>query len=160
MNTYLEIEEPTELFNEILPNLFMGGTSDDATINIPQKLSHFDGERDFDCIVTLYAWASPANWGVEERRLGFPDAQIVDEYLDAIHEMATWAHSRWKLGKKVLIRCQAGLNRSGLLTALVLIDEGYSPSDAIALIREKRSGWALCNADYVSYLNSLVGEIN
>ena len=52
MNTYLEIEEPTELFNEILPNLFMGGTSDDATINIPQKLNHFDGERDFDCIVT------------------------------------------------------------------------------------------------------------
>ena len=102
MNTYQEIEEPTELFNEILPNLFMGGTSDDATINIPQELNHFKGERDFDCIVTLYAWASPANWGVEERRLGFPDAQIVNEYLDPIHEMASWAHSRWKLGKKVL----------------------------------------------------------
>ena len=37
MNTYQDIEEPTELFNEILPNLFMGGTSDDATINIPQE---------------------------------------------------------------------------------------------------------------------------
>jgi hypothetical protein len=158
MNTYQEIEEPTELFNEILPNLFMGGTSDDATINFPQELNHFKGERDFDCIVTLYAWASPANWGVEERRLGFPDAQIVNEYLDPIHEMASWAHSRWKLGKKVLIRCQAGLNRSGLLTALVLIHEGYSSSDAIALIREKRSGWALCNSDYVSYLNSLDGR--
>ena len=157
MNTYQEIEEPTELFNEILPNLFMGGTSDDATINIPQKLNHFKGERDFDCIVTLYAWASPANWGVEERRLGFPDARIIDEYLDPIHEMAAWAYSRWKLGKKVLIRCQAGLNRSGLLTALVLINEGYTPEDAIALIREKRSGWALCNPDYVSYLNSLNG---
>ena len=158
MNTDQEIEEPTELFNEILPNLFMGGTSDDATINFPQELNHFKGERNFDCIVTLYAWASPANWGIEERRLGFPDAQIVNEYLDPIHEMASWAHSRWKLGKKVLIRCQAGLNRSGLLTALVLIHEGYSSADAIALIREKRSGWALCNSDYVSYLNSLDGR--
>ena len=158
MNTYQKIEEPTDLFNEILPNLFMGGTADDATIDVAQKLNYFKGERDFDCIVTLYAWASPANWGVEERRLGFPDAQIVGEYLDSIHEMASWAHSRWKLGKKVLIRCQAGLNRSGLLTALVLINEGYSPSEAIALIREKRSSWALCNADYVSYLKSLDGR--
>ena len=150
--------ELTPLYSEVAPNLFMGGTDNSATINQAQVLRHFDDSNEFDCVVTLYAWAAPANWGVEERRLGFPDAQIVNEYLDPIHEMATWAHSRWKLGKKVLIRCQAGLNRSGLLTALVLINEGYSPSDAIALIREKRSGWALCNSDYVSYLNSLDGR--
>ncbi len=159
MSKYQVIEEPQTLFNEILPNLFMGGTLDSKTIDCAQPLQEFQGERDFDCIVTLYAWAAPANWGVEERRLGFPDAQIIEEYLEPIHEMATWAHSRWKSGKKVLIRCQAGLNRSGLLTALVLLREGHSPKQAIELIREKRSEWALCNSDYVTYIESL-GESN
>ena len=155
MSRYQVIEEPQTLFNEILPNLFMGGTLDSKTIDCAQPLQEFQSERDFDCIVTLYAWAAPANWGVEERRLGFPDAQIIEEYLEPIHEMAAWAHSRWKSGKKVLIRCQAGLNRSGLLTALVLLQEGHSPKQAIELIREKRSEWALCNSDYVTYIESL-----
>ena len=155
MSRYQVIEEPQTLFNEILPNLFMGGTLDSKTIDCAQPLQEFRSERDFDCIVTLYAWAAPANWGVEERRLGFPDAQIIEEYLEPIHEMAAWAHSRWKSGKKVLIRCQAGLNRSGLLTALVLLQEGHSPTQAIELIREKRSEWALCNSDYVTYIESL-----
>jgi hypothetical protein len=155
MSKYQVIEEPQTLFNEILPNLFLGGTLDSKTIDRAQPLLEFKSERDFDCIVTLYAWAAPANWGVEERRLGFPDAQIIEEYLEPIHEMAAWAHSRWKSGKKVLIRCQAGLNRSGLLTALVLLREGHSPQQAIELIREKRSEWALCNSDYVTYIESL-----
>ena len=158
MSRYQVIEEPQTLFNEILPNLFMGGTLDSKTIDCAQPLQEFQSEREFDCIVTLYAWAAPANWGVEERRLGFPDAQIIEEYLEPIHEMAAWAHSRWKSGKKVLIRCQAGLNRSGLLTALVLLQEGHSPTQAIELIREKRSEWALCNSDYVAYIESLGGK--
>jgi Dual specificity phosphatase, catalytic domain len=158
MSKYQVIEEPQTLFNEILPNLFMGGTLDLKTIDCAQPLQEFQSEREFDCIVTLYAWAAPANWGVEERRLGFPDAQIIEEYLEPIHEMAAWAHSRWKSGKKVLIRCQAGLNRSGLLTALVLLQEGHSPKQAIELIREKRSEWALCNSDYVAYIESLGGK--
>ena len=158
MSKYQVIEEPQTLFNEILPNLFMGGTLDSKTIDCAQPLQEFQSEREFDCIVTLYAWAAPANWGVEERRLGFPDAQIIEEYLEPIHEMAAWAHSRWKSGKKVLIRCQAGLNRSGLLTALVLLQEGHSPTQAIELIREKRSEWALCNSDYVAYIESLGGK--
>jgi hypothetical protein len=158
MSRYQVIEEPQTLFNEILPNLFMGGTLDSKTIDCAQPLQEFQSEREFDCIVTLYAWAAPANWGVEERRLGFPDAQIIEEYLEPIHEMAAWAHSRWKSGKKVLIRCQAGLNRSGLLTALVLLQEGHSPKQAIELIREKRSEWALCNSDYVAYIESLGGK--
>ena len=158
MSRYQVIEEPKTLFNEILPNLFMGGTLDSKTIDRAQSLKEFEGERDFDCIVTLYAWAAPADWGVEERRLGFPDAQIIEEYLEPIHEMAEWAHSRWKSGKRVLIRCQAGLNRSGLVTALVLLAEGHSPQQAIELIREKRSEWALCNSDFVTYIESLGGK--
>jgi len=149
------VEVPKDLFNEILPNLFMGGTADEDTIDVPQSLKMFENSNEFDCVVTLYAWASPVNWGVEERRFGFPDAEIISSYLDSLHEMADWAHAKWKAGKKVLIRCQAGLNRSGIIMALVLMKEGFTPEQAITVIREKRSEWALYNTSYVNYLNSL-----
>ena len=144
--------EITPLYSEVAPNLFMGGTDDSATIDQAQKLRHFDGSNEFDCVVTLYAWAAPANWGVEERRFGFPDANIIEEYLPTIIELAQWAHAKWAAGKRVNIRCQAGLNRSGLVTALTLMISGMSADEAIDTLREKRSSYALCNGEYEHWL--------
>ncbi len=144
--------ELTPLYSEVAPNLFMGGTDDNATIDQAQKLRHFEGSNEFDCVVTLYAWAAPANWGVEERRFGFPDANIIEEYIPTIVELAQWAHAKWAAGKKVNIRCQAGLNRSGLVTALTLMISGMSAQEAINTLREKRSDYALCNGEYERWL--------
>ena len=58
----------------------------------------------------------------------------------------------WKAGKKVLVRCQAGMNRSGLMVALILLRDRMKIDDAIALIRKKRSAYALDNAHFVKYL--------
>ena len=144
--------ELTPLYSEVAPNLFMGGTDDLATIDQPQELQYFEGGNTFDCVVTLYAWAAPANWGVEERRFGFPDANIIEEYIPTILELAQWAHSKWAAGKKVNIRCQAGLNRSGLVTALTLMISGMSADEAINTLRAKRSSYALCNGEYEHWL--------
>jgi protein-tyrosine phosphatase len=43
-----------------------------------------------------------------------------------------------------------GLNRSAYIAALVLILIGYTPQEAIKLIREKRSEFALNNQYFVS----------
>ena len=142
----------TPLYSEVAPNLFMGGTDDLATIDKAQELKYFNGKNEFDCVVTLYAWAAPANWGVEERRFGFPDADIIEDYLPTIIELAQWAHSKWASGKRVNIRCQAGLNRSGLVTALTLMISGMTADQAIDTLREKRSSYALCNGDYEHWL--------
>jgi hypothetical protein len=144
--------ELTPLYSEVAPNLFMGGTDENATIDQAQELRHFEGRNEFDCVVTLYAWAAPANWGVEERRFGFPDANIIEEYLPTIIELAQWAHAKWAAGKKVNIRCQAGLNRSGLVTALTLMISGLSADEAIETLRTKRSSYALCNGEYEHWL--------
>ncbi len=144
--------ELTPLYSEVAPNLFMGGTDENATIDQAQKLRHFEGSNEFDCVVTLYAWAAPANWGVEERRFGFPDANIIEEYIPTIIELAQWAHAKWVAGKKVNIRCQAGLNRSGLVTALTLMLSGLSAEEAIKTLRTKRSSYALCNIEYEHWL--------
>ena len=151
--------EVTPLYSEVAPNLFMGGTDDLATIDQPQKLNHFEGNNEFDCVVTLYAWAAPANWGVEERRFGFPDANIIDEYIPTIVELAQWAHSKWATGKRVNIRCQAGLNRSGLVTALTLMISGMSADEAIDTLRAKRSSYALCNGEYEHWLLNEAGPL-
>jgi protein-tyrosine phosphatase len=51
-----------------------------------------------------------------------------------------------------LIRCQAGLNRSGLVTALVLIRFGLAAKEAIEQIRIRRAGHALCNESFEAWL--------
>lgn len=57
-----------------------------------------------------------------------------------------------RLGAKTLIHCSAGLNRSGLITALALCALGYEPRAAIARIREARSPWCLFNRDFERFI--------
>lgn len=141
-----------KLYSEILPNLWQGGTDDFDTINFP-KISEFNHNSErWQSVATLYAVAHPMGWGVREQRFGFPDDVLQDADLGHIHEIADWLHKEWKAGRKVLARCQAGWNRSGLIIGLILLKEGFSAEDAIELIRAKRSPYALCNPDFVRYL--------
>ena len=137
---------------EILPGLWQGGTSESSLLGQPTKPSHYRGRRPFDLIVTLYADEQPAPWGVEEIRYGFPDAELDPRDLDRVREVADYAAERWKAGDRVLIRCQAGVNRSGLVTALVLTDLGWEASDAVEHLRARRSGWVLSNTHFQSAL--------
>ena len=59
------------------------------------------------------------------------------------------------VGEKVLVRCQAGWNRSGLATTLALMNYGYTAKGVIDLIRDRRSPHELCNKDFVRYLGAL-----
>jgi len=141
-----------DLYSEILPGLWQGGTHDFDTLEFPKEYPIWKTEKQFDSVATLYAVAHPVGWGVAERRYGFPDSVLSAQDIPEIHSIADWAFEQWKSGKRVLIRCQAGWNRSGLVMALVLIKHGLNPRDAISLIREKRSPHALCNQDFVNFL--------
>ena len=146
------------LFSEILPNLFMGGTDDDDVIHIPARIYNRKNGLPFDAIVTMYEFARPAFGGVQEFRYAVPDAEMANISLDRLRDAVEFAHARWKAGDRVLIRCQAGLNRSGLVTALVLIKEGHDPKAAIDLLRTKRDRDALCNADFAEWLSDHGGQ--
>ena len=143
---------PRGLYSEVLPGLFQGGTHDDAWVNTAAPLEHTDDTTGFDAVLTLFAWAQPLGWGVEELRYGFMDAHPRHADMGRVVEAARWAYQRWSSGQQVLIRCQAGLNRSGLLTALVLMLAGWDAADAIRLIRAKRGQIALFNDDFVDWL--------
>ena len=144
--------EPTSLYNEIITNLFMGGTDDLDVIHLPANRYARRNDLPFDSIVTMYAWARPADWSVQEYRYGIPDARISDLDLSRLRQAVNWGHKQWKKGDRVLVRCQAGLNRSGLVTALILMKEGMSASEAIATIRKNRAEIALFNDHYERWL--------
>ena len=143
---------PAYAGSEILPGLYQGGTEDDEVVSVPGPLHRTRGHYPYDVVVTLYASAQPAPWGVEELRFGFYDSALEDGDVDRVLRAARFAYQRWTAGDTVLVRCQAGMNRSGLVTALVLVMAGLSPAQAVTLIRARRSPGALFNEHFVTWL--------
>ena len=141
-----------QLYSMIAPNLFQGGTDDLDVIHLAQTNSRPRVDLPFDAIVTMYAWARPADWNIQEFRYGVPDASISDIDLNRLRQAVEFGFDRWKAGDRVLVRCQAGLNRSGLVLALILIKDGLTPQEAINRIRENRGSDALFNADFHDWL--------
>jgi protein-tyrosine phosphatase len=143
---------PTSLYSEIAPNLFMGGTDDADVIQNPITGDTHRIDMPFDSIVTMYAWAQPANWNIQEFRYGIYDASIAHIDLDRLKQTVEFGYNRWLSGDRLLVRCQAGLNRSGLVTALILMSTGLDAETAINEIRKKRADVALFNTEYVTWL--------
>ena len=144
------------IWDEILPNLWMGGTHEEDDFRSP-LYNHADARvtsKHFDFVASLYAWSKPADWFVREYRYGVYDSKVEHLDLDQLLDLVDMVHSEWKAGNRVLVRCQAGWNRSGLVMALVLQKEGYSAREAVALIKSKRDGYPLCNAEFVKWLVS------
>ena len=129
----------------------MGGTHEEDEISQPVNLDH-RMTLQFDAIVTLHAWAHPADWGIQEFRYGIPDGEMSDIDLGRLRDAVAFGLHRWSAGDRILVRCQAGLNRSGLVTGLILMCVGFTPEAAIAAIRSNRADVALCNPDFEEWL--------
>ena len=153
---FLKGELDIDLWSEILPNLWLGGTADNDRVG--DKHCEFDRDiisikkRNFDSVYTFYAHANPVDWLVKEFRFGYFDSPDTDFDLEAFRRVALMAHADWKRGEKVLLRCQAGLNRSSLVFALVLMIEGYTAQEAIDIMRAKRHDKVLFNPHFVAWL--------
>jgi protein-tyrosine phosphatase len=91
-------------------------------------------------------------------RLGFDDdiyRPIPPEAGKIFHEHAKHLGAAALAGRRIMITCAMGLNRSGLMTALTLM-HGYrmSANDAINLIRARRDKECLCNPMFEQWLRS------
>ena len=76
-----------------------------------------------------------------------PDTYVLDD-------LATMVAKRVRAGMQVLVHCDAGLNRSGLVAGLALLKLGYKNDDALALLRKKRCAEVLHNPIFRKYLLS------
>lgn len=157
---YTDFIAGLDLWSEVLPNLWQGGTDNgdilgDYVAFGGGNQKAFITPRNFDTVVTMYQYANPVDWLVKEYRYCIYDSDVNHFDKAELFATAKFAHDEWKRGKRVLIRCQAGLNRSGLVTALVLMREGFTAEEAIAQVRATRSPDALFNRQFVAFLKSI-----
>jgi protein-tyrosine phosphatase len=86
------------------------------------------------------------HWGIDDGPL--PDLKKLHAHVAVV---VMWV----RMGEKVLVHCDAGLNRSGLVNALAVRELlGLSGTQAVAHVRICRQ-WALCNDTFVHYIESL-----
>lgn len=139
---------------------------------------------DFDPIIeNLYQGAAPP-FGEAVAKLGFdtlvlcakelqrddlyPGVEVVlapgddDQRVNRMmRDLPNWQRAaqivveRVAAGKKVLVTCMAGLNRSGMVTALALHQiTGWSGKDIVEHIQASRD-MALCNDTFADYIRGL-----
>lgn len=158
----LTIEWCSAPWNQIAPNLWLGGHD----WRDPESTEKYEGfmspcetttedlaRAGFDVVISFYSRLGcepPA--GAEHHHHRIPDGELGDHDLQRVKELAQLAVRRVQVGKKVLIRCQAGLNRASLCAAFALIKLGFEAREAIFHIREQRSPDALFNGAFVDYI--------
>lgn len=122
-------------------NLWSGGCS--KGLVLPTNIKH---------VVSLYPWERyTVKHDLESELYVRAYDDHVSLIVDRLQPLVEWILRFLEQGP-TLVHCQAGLNRSGLLSALVLMRLGRSAQDAIALLREKRSPAVLCNKSFEEYL--------
>lgn len=133
-----------DLISQIDGNLWMGGCI--GGVQLADTFRH---------VVSLYPWERyRLADGVHRIEVRLYDSADVPDG-ERLHELAAAVNACRDEGP-TLVHCQAGLNRSGLITALALIQRGMVPAAAIALLREKRGPMVLCNTAFERWL--LIGS--
>jgi protein-tyrosine phosphatase len=84
------------------------------------------------------------------RDFGIPD----DGFEEAWSQVGPSLHQRLVAAERIVIHCYAGLGRTGLVVARILIEQGETPERALALVRAARPG-AVQTARQESYLRGL-----
>lgn len=136
-------------WNEIIPGLWQGGL-----YYGPDARHEAIPVNEFGLVVSMHPkWDTGPAEGVPHWRCQIPDGSLNDEdrreKVDTVVARVLAAHEQ---GVTVLVRCQAGYNRSGLVVGLVMVGLGWTADDAIAQIRAKRSPHALGNEYFVKYI--------
>ncbi|WP_329930518.1 protein-tyrosine phosphatase family protein [Streptomyces sp. SP17BM10] len=138
--------------NEIAPGLWMGGhywTPPGGDLE-PVVVGY-----EFDVVVSLFTLPGhgPAPH-VEHVVRAVPDDVLSAAQLRAVQDAVALTAEAVRRGRRTLVRCRSGYNRSGLAVAGALTLLGHDTGRAIGLIRERRSPWALNNPVFVEYLNT------
>lgn len=131
------------LISQVDETLWQGGCKDGV-----------DLQGFFRHIVSLYPWErfNPGEKDLDSfTEVRLYDGPVVPSPAQLFH-LARWVNLCRKTGP-VLVHCQAGLNRSALVTALALMLEGLTAEVAIAKVRQ-RSPQVLCNPKFEQWLKT------
>lgn len=148
-----DVPVPESPWNEIVPGLWMGGHEFRGRSGRPELAVVRD---EFDVVQTLLRLPGYGPGpGVEHHVWPIPDGPLDGTQLAGVIRLARAANEALDAGRRVLVRCYHGYNRSGLVVAHALVQRAHtSPDEAIQLIRSRRSAWALHNELFVEYLRA------
>jgi hypothetical protein len=147
-----DVPAPDRPWDEILPGLWMGGHQYRGRTG---RLEFAVVRQEFDLVQTLLRLPGHGpDAEVEHQVWPIPDGPLDGTQIAGVIRMAEAACEALDRGRRVLVRCYHGYNRSGLVVAHALIRRGSTADEAIRLIRARRSSWALHNDLFVDYLRA------
>ncbi|MFJ3302919.1 dual specificity protein phosphatase family protein [Streptomyces sp. NPDC086549] len=147
-----DVPAPGSPWSEIVPGLWMGGHEFKGSSG---QLEFAVVRDEFDLVLTLLRLPGHGpDADVEHHVWPIPDGPLDGTQLAGVIRLARAANDALDAGRRVLVRCYHGYNRSGLVVAHTLVARGRSADDAIRLIRTRRSPWALHNDLFVDYLRA------
>ncbi|MGC9540863.1 protein-tyrosine phosphatase family protein [Streptomyces sp. UG1] len=147
-----DVPAPDSPWSEIVPGLWMGGHEFRGRTG---QLEFAVVRDEFDLVQTLLSLPGHGpDPGVEHHVWPIPDGPLDGTQLAGVIRLAEAACEALDGGRRVLVRCYHGYNRSGLVIAHALVRRSQSAEQAIRLIRSRRSPWALHNELFVDYLRA------
>lgn len=109
-------------------------------------------ELGFDEVFDLGGWERAEHMDGQAYRFYLIDDVPWISDPGAIDAMAVEVAALARAGKRVVVNCSAGLNRSGLLMGRTLIELGHPPAEAVELVRRARGPHALSNVAFAKFL--------
>lgn len=157
-----DVDWPNAEYHQVLPGLYMGGhVWQERGVNKHSADSSVSEDPSWDYVISAYADdARQCLPQCDMRYVLFADTEdgLSDEVWARIRSAVNEIVWNWREGSKVLIRCQAGYNRSGLLMCLVLMQLGFSAEKAIAHARWRRGRHVLVNRVFEQYVRDREDE--
>lgn len=155
------VKYPDAEAHEVLPRLYLGGHlwADEYGRVKAAKHSSVSEDLSWDYVVSCYLDntfnAEKAIPQCDMRFVLFDDTRkgLSDDTWRKINLAVDEIATRWLRGEKILVRCQAGYNRSGLMMCLVLMRLGYTAKQAVDLARKGRGSDVLVNQVFESYVH-------
>ncbi|MFF9767444.1 protein phosphatase [Streptomyces sp. NPDC014636] len=147
-----DVPAPECPWSEIVPGLWMGGhefRGRSGRLELAVVRSEFDVVQS---LLRLPGYGPDP--GVEHHVWPIPDGPLDGTQLAGVIRLARAANEALDAGRRVLVRCYHGYNRSGLVVAHALVQRGDTTDQVIQLIRARRSAWALHNELFVEYLRT------
>lgn len=125
---------------QVHDTLWQGGC--ETGLVLPTQIVH---------LVSLYPWERYRVNHQLRSELYVRMYDSLDQSMEQVEQIAAWVEACAEDGP-TLVHCQAGLNRSGLVAAKVLVRGGFSGGAAIEHLRRQRSPAVLCNPAFEAYL--------
>lgn len=157
------VDWPNAEYHEILPNLFLGGHAwlEDGQFK-HGKHSKIQEDKSWGYVVSAYLDEENKNAlpRCDMRMVLFEDTKkgLSEDVWEQIRSAVDEVVRRWQVGDKVLVRCQAGYNRSGMLMSLILMRLGFTAEKAIERVRLRRGLSTLVNSVFEGYVHEREGE--